>query len=140
MKDIRSALRAILLGDSTISTAIDASRIYPGILPQGVTQQSIVYTIVGEDSDYNMQGSSHLARDRIQLDCWAQTVDAAVVLANLVKDELSGFRGTVSYGSNSPQDSVVIHAVFHDQGRDEYDSTAKLHARRRDYFIWYWDL
>lgn len=140
MKDIRPALRAILLGDATISAAIGAVRIYPSVLPQGIIQQSIVYTLIGEDSDYHMQGSSQLAQDRIQLDCWAQTIDAAVALANLVKDELSGFRGTVSYGSNSPQDSVVILAIFHEQGRDEYDSTAKLHARRRDYFIWYWDV
>lgn len=76
----------------------------------------------------------------MQIDCWAQTLDAAVALSNQVHNELTGFRGTVLYGSNSPQDSIVIHAVFHEQGRDEYDATAKLHARRRDYFIWYWDI
>lgn len=143
MKDVRKALRAILLGDGVINAAItdgSVKRIYPGILPQGITDQSIVYTLVTEESDYHMQGSSHLMQDRIQVDCWAQTPDAAVALANLVKDELSGFSGTVSFGADSPQASVVVHAVFHDQGRDDYDATAKLHVRRRDYLFWYYDL
>lgn len=137
MKDIRSALRAILLGDAAVSAAVSASRIYPGIMPQGETQPSIVQNLITEGAGYHMLGDDGLIQSRIQIDAWALTQDSAVSLANKVFDLLSGYSGTVVYGSNSPQDSIIVRGVFHDQGRDDYDSVAKMHARRRDYLIWY---
>ena len=139
MKDIRLALRSILLSDVDVSTAVGGSRIFPSVLPQGVVDPSVVYNTVTEASDYHMNGPSGLAQDRIQVDCWAQRSDQAVELANLVRDRLSGFSGTVSVGSQSPQDQIIVRGIFHDQGRDDYDALAKLHTRRRDYMVWYAD-
>lgn len=134
MKDIRFALHALL-------TATDGgfTRIYPVVLPQGVTNPSIIYNFISESSDYHMLGSSGLSQARFQIDCWSLTPDQSVLLANQVYDILSGFRGTVPYGTNSPQDSIVIQAVFHDQGSETYDAIAKLYTRRRDYLFWYTD-
>jgi Protein of unknown function (DUF3168) len=140
MKDIRAGLRALLIGDATILATVGGNpspRIYPGVLPQGQTQTSIVQNLITEGSDYHMQGGSGLGQARVQIDCWATTQDAAVALANMVFDRLSGHRGTILFGSNSPQDEVVVQGIFHDQGRDDFDSVAKLHTRRRDYLIWY---
>lgn len=137
MKDIRPALRAFLLADGDVSSAVGASRIYPGTLPQGVTLPSIVQNLITEGSDYHMQGDSGLMQARIQVDSWALTQDLAVSLAALVYDRLSGHRGTIAFGSNSPQETIVVQGVFHDQGRDDYDATAKLHSRRRDFLFWY---
>jgi hypothetical protein len=138
MKDLRPALRALLLSDGAVNTAVAGSRIYPGIMPQGQTLPSIVQNLITESSDYHMQGASGLGQARIQIDCWALTQDLAVALANLVFDKISGFKGTVAFGSDSPQtQEVVIQGVFPDQGRDDYDPLAKLFSRRRDYLIWY---
>lgn len=141
MKDVRKAIRAFLLGDAAISTLVGGSRIYPGILPQGVAQTSVVpavvQNLVTESSDYHMQGGSGLGQARIQVDAWAQSADAAVELANLVYDRLSGSKGTIEFGTNSPLENVVVQGVFQDQGRDDYDATSKLHTRRRDYMVWY---
>lgn len=142
MKDIRNALRALLIGDDDIDgviTASEISRIYPVVLPQGIILPSIVYNLITEGTDYHMQGPSGLIQARYQIDCWAQTQDAAVSLANLVKDKLSGFRGLVPFGSESPQEEIIIRGVFHDQGRDDYDPVAKLFRRQCDYLIWYAD-
>lgn len=139
MKDIRPALRALLLGDGSISALVGGSRIYPGIMPQGITATSIVQNLITEGTAYHMQGDDGLMQARIQVDCWALTQDAAVALANLVFDRLSGYRGVVLFGSNSPQESIVMRGVFHDQGRDDYDDIAKLHRRSRDYLFWYAD-
>lgn len=138
IKDIRPALRAILLGDVDVSNVVGV-RVYPALLPQGVTNPSIVYNIVTEHTDYHMNGPSGLKTDRIQIDCWSQQPDQAVALANDVEDVLSGFSGTVSFGSISPQESVVIHAVFQDTANDIYDPTSKMYSKQRDYFFWYYD-
>lgn len=138
MKDIRKALRAILLANTSVTDVV-SGRIYPEPLPQGITARSIVYRTIDEDTDYHMNGPSGLVHDRIQFDAIGQTADHSVELANLIKDELSGFHGTVAYGTNSPQESVFIHAVFHDNGRPIYDSIAKLYLMQRDYIVWYYD-
>ena len=143
MKDVRPALRAILLADADVYAAIDGdvsraqggSRIFTGTLPQGETFPSVVQNLISEDSDYHMQGGSGLMQARIQIDCWALTQDAAVSLANLVYDGVSGYRGVITFGT--PQQQIDVQAIFHDLGRDDYDPVAKLHARRRDYLIWF---
>lgn len=139
MKDIRPALRAILLADSGVLAAVGggSGRIYPGVLAQGVTAPSIVQNLITEGSNYHMQGDAGLMQARIQVDCWALTQDLAVSLAGLVFDVLSGRSGTIAYGSDSPQRSVIVQGVFHDQGRDDYDPVTGMFARRRDYIIWY---
>jgi Protein of unknown function (DUF3168) len=140
MKDIRGALRTFLLADAAINaivTTAGVSRIYPGILPQGITATSIVQNLVSELSNIAMDGPTHLGQARVQLDCWALTQDAAVALANLVMDRLNGHRGIIAFGGNSPQDEIVVKGVFHDQGLDDYDSVAKMHRRSRDYLIHY---
>jgi hypothetical protein len=143
MKDIRSAVRDILMSDAAVLAAVttgnspDKPRIYPGTLPQGVTAPSIVQNIITEDVGYVMSRDDGLMLTRLQLDAWAKTPDEAVALGGLVFDCLTGFSGTVSYGSNSPQTDVVVRAIFHDQGRDDYDATAQKYSRRRDYMVWY---
>jgi hypothetical protein len=140
MKDIRGALRAFLLSDAGINALVttgSVSRIYPGIVPQGITQTSIVQNLITEASDMTMDGPSGLGEARVQLDCWALTQDAAVALANLVMDRLNGHRGTIAFGTGSPQEEILLKGVFHDQGRDDYDDVRKMFTRRRDYIIHY---
>lgn len=143
MKDIRAALRSILIADAAVAAAVstgnspDLYRIYPSVLPQGITRASIVQNLVSETVGYFMQGDDGLFQARVQIDAWALTPDLAVSLSGLVFERLSGFSGTITYGSNSPLDSMTVRAVFHDQGRDDYDNTVKMYVRRRDYLIWY---
>lgn len=137
MKDIRGALRSFLLADATISGLVGGTRIYPGIVPQGITATSIVQNLISEGSDLTMDGRSGLGAARVQVDCWALSQNDAVVLANLVFDRLAGHRGTITFGSNSPQDDVVVFGIIHEQGRDDYDPVALKHRRSRDYTVWY---
>lgn len=139
MKDVRPAIRQILLDDPTVAGLVGSLRIYPTNLPQGIQQPSIVCSMVSEDTHYHMQGASNLVSSRYQISAWALTADLSVELADAAKDALSGFRGDVGYGSNSPLIYVTVQGIFHDQGGDgdAYDSTSKMYARRRDYSIWF---
>jgi hypothetical protein len=135
IKDIRGALRTFLLADAGISTAVNALRIYPGIIAQGQTLPSIVYNLVSEVTDQHMQGASGLVAMRLQIDAWALTSDLADSLARLVKDRMDGFRGEWPYGSNSPRDIIEVQGVFSQNARTDYDTTNKLHGVSRDYII-----
>lgn len=128
MKDIRPALRSLLLGDAGIA-ALVADRVYPLRLPQGVKVASVVYTRVTGDTDYTTQGASGYARSRMQIAAWAPTADAATALANKVKDCLSGFTGAVG------NPSVVIQGAFCTDEREQYDDVVQLYGVMRDFFI-----
>jgi uncharacterized protein DUF3168 len=139
VQDIRLAIKTLLATDGAIAAIVTSggtTRIYPSTVPQGTTDPTIQQTLITEISDYHMHGNG-FGQARIQIDCWAQTADAATNLAGLVWDRLSGYSGILAVGSNSPQEQIDIKGIFHDQGRDDYDATAKLYTRRRDYIVWY---
>lgn len=137
MKDIRPALRALLLGDATVSSLVGGVRIHNIRMPQGQKTASIVYNRISENGDYHMAGPSGLAHARFQIDSWALTADAAVALGNAVYDRLSGFRGPITWGSNSPVDQIEINGIFLDQGREDFDEVSELYRLSRDYIVWY---
>lgn len=143
LQDLRPGLRAYLLADSNISSIVGGARVYAIKLPQGETRASIVYSKISGIGDYHLQGPSGLARPRIQIDCWAPDADgiagpdASAALGRLVKERIDGFRGSMPYGSDSPQASVEVLAAFLDSEREDYDDTAKLYRTSLDYLIWF---
>ena len=136
LADIRLGLRAFLLADSAIA-AIVVDRVYPINLDQGIKHTSIVYSRQSGLPDHWMQGPSGLTRPRYQIDCWSMATAEASALADLVKERLDGYRGPMPYGTNSPQNSVEVQAVFFADEREGYDTDSKLYRVSRDYFIWF---
>lgn len=128
LKDIRPALVAFLLADSGIA-AVVGTRVCPMRLPQGVKGDSIVYTRVSGEGDHHMQGPSGLARVRMQIDAWSKTIPAAAALANLVKELIDGYQGTMGL--------VEVQGIFFDGEREDYDDTAEMYRVSRDYIIVY---
>lgn len=120
-----------MLGDANI-VALVVARVYPIKIPQGVSMASVVYTRISGQGDYTMQGASGLARPRYQLDAWAPTADAAVALANRVKDRIDGYSGEMGTGANL----VRVQGVFCENERESYDDVVQLFSVSRDYFIW----
>jgi hypothetical protein len=135
VKDIRKALRSFLLGDAPI-VAVVVDRVYSLRIPQGIKSSSIVVTRISGPGDYHLQGPSGLMSARIQVDAWATTADAATTLANLVKDRLDGYRGTMGTGGNI----ITVHGVFVADLREDYDDEAELYRSGRDYFVHHLEL
>jgi hypothetical protein len=138
MIDIRIALRNLILSDPDIISMV-GERCYPSILPQGATYPSIVQNLISEDNHMHLRGSSHLARARIQIDCWATTADESVRLSNFVMEKIQGFSGIVLSNNSPPVDDVRVQGIFAELARDGYDSTNKIFTRQRDFMIWYVD-
>jgi uncharacterized protein DUF3168 len=137
LADIRPALRAYLLSDATIAAAVGGTRVHPTVLPQGVKLTSIVFNVISEVTDHHMQGASGLVMVRMQIDAYAQTTDAADALARAVKERIDGVHGTWTYGSDSPQASVMVQGCFAETARTDYQSDAELFRSSRDYMIHY---
>lgn len=135
--DIRSALRTFLLADSPISTIVGGKRIHPVQMPQGQKETSIVYNRISGVGDHIMSGPTRIARPRFQIDCWAEAAAAANSLADLVKVRLDGYKGSWTYGTDSPPVSVDVLGVFFENERDGFDSDSKMFSVSRDYFVWY---
>lgn len=130
MKDIRAGLFAFLSADPVVSALVTANgiaRIYPIKMPEGVKLASVVYTRISGQSEYTMQGPDGLARSRMQIDAWAPTAPAASALANVVKDAINGYRGTMG--------SVVVQGVFMENERESFDDIVQMFGVSRDYFI-----
>lgn len=144
LADIRVALRAYLLADSTIASLVDSGasaavryRVFATKLPQGEIRASIVYNRISGLSGVTSSGREGLSRPRIQIDCWAPTADAASSLADLVKERIDGFKGAVQWDDNSPGNEITVQGVFFDSERDLYDDVVKLYGMSRDYLVWF---
>lgn len=136
MKDIRPGLFAFLAADASIAAVVTEggiSRIYPIMLPQGVRQASIVYTKISGEGDYTLRGPTGYAQPRFQIDAWAPgpSPDAAVALANRVKDALDGFTGAIGTGENA----VFVQGIFVAGEREDYDDATEMFRVSRDYII-----
>lgn len=129
MKDIRPALRTLLLSDPTVSGMVGGARIYPTILPQGQRQPSIIYNRVSGIFPFELDASAGVVQNLMQVDSIAVSNDDANNLANAAHDVLSGFKGEVS--------TVVIQGIFQTNERDIYDGTVQLYRVSRDYSIWF---
>lgn len=134
---IATGLRTLLLGDSNI-TAIIGTRLYPIQLPQKPTLPALTYFRVSGEEQASNSGSQDYGWARFQIDAWAETFNEAETLANLVKERLHGFSGTVS-NSDSPPLSWVFQGIFAMTMRDFYEPEPKQYRVSRDYMMWFVD-
>ena len=137
ISDVRVGLRSYLLADSSISAMVDGSRIFPVVVPEGIVGTSVVISRISGVGVNDMQGRSGLSQSRMQIDCWATDADTATILANLVKERVDGFRGSIAWDENSPGNAVVVQGVFFDGERDRFDENTELYSVSRDYIVWY---
>jgi hypothetical protein len=106
------------------------ARIYPNVLPQGVTLPACRYMRVSNPKEHSHSGPSALKRPRFQVDCFAGTYLGAVRLAGQMEANLDGFQGAM--GAYEVQASFMEEA-----GRDDYDPETGRHRVSVDVVIWH---
>jgi hypothetical protein len=72
-----------------------ATKIYPDITPQNVQYPFVVYTIVNSLPVDFKDGQSNLEEITLQIDVYTQSYDDTQDLANLIRNRLDRFTGTV---------------------------------------------
>jgi hypothetical protein len=127
---IESALRTRILGDAGISALI-GTRIFPLILPQATSFPALTYQRISGERMHSHDGPSGLAGPRIQIDTWATSYIGAKQLADLIRQRIDGFKGTVG--------SDEIEGIFMDTEREFYEDgdLLKLFRVSMDFFVYY---
>jgi hypothetical protein len=76
-------------------TAIIGTNIYPDITPQNVDYPFIVYSVIDSNPVDFKDGQSNLEEIDLQIDVYTQNYDTTQNLANLIRNRLDRFVGTV---------------------------------------------
>ena len=79
-----------VLSTNTPVQAIVGSKIYPVVMPEGVTVPALVYQKVGTTVVNSLEGFSGIESIRMQFSCYAPTLIGAKQLAQAVSAALDG--------------------------------------------------
>ena len=102
-----------------------SNRVYLMRAPQNVTQPFIIYRRTDSDRIRHINGPSGLVFASFQIDVYANKPYDAKDIASAIQTKLDGFRDTVYYGSNSPQDSIRIAGI---SLQNEFDDLSEQDA------------
>jgi hypothetical protein len=83
------------LSTASTITAIIGTNIYPDITPQNVDYPFIVYSIIDSNPVDYKDGQSNLEEIDLQIDVYTQNYDTTQNLANLIRNRLDRFVGTL---------------------------------------------
>jgi len=122
---------ALLAGAGAV-TAIVGTRIYPTVLPVGISTPAIVYELISSwrPGALDARAVTHLTRTRVQINL--MTADHAVLLSmrDAVVDAMQFERGYIG--------GVTVHSVLPaGEGPDLYDHELRLFVRPVDFTLTY---
>ena len=129
MAVLEEGIYAFLVADATIGGVVD-NRIYPMMMPQGVTLPCLTYQristprIVTHDSS---GATGDLTNPRFQFDAWGETGKAVKAISDALRAVLHGKTGAMG--------GVTIRAALAENEAPEFDPESELYRSRSDYFI-----
>jgi hypothetical protein len=136
---IESAIRAILLADSTVSGLV-GTRIYTGTMPQRATFPLVTLKKVDKVSDLTLSDAVGPNTLRVQVDCWAQDgagtagADNVRALADAVNgsDDQSNCGPLHGYKGTSAGQRINLLRLLIERST-EYESETQLYRVSADY-------
>ena len=117
--NVEQGINTLLLADATVSGLI-ATRLYPMIMPQGVTLPALSYQRVATAPVNDLEGSQNHEWVRVQVDCWDDDYSGVKALSAAVR---AAMLLTPVYG--------ILLAQL-----DDYDSEEKLFRVILDFNVW----
>lgn len=124
---IEDDVRTYLLTQSPVTNRVgtDATgsmaRIYSNDAQQNITADRIVYERNGTDREPMLASAMGSAEAFIEFDCISTTYAAAKSLANVLRGEMDGFRGTMG--------SATVHWCILEDEHDDFDPPADGSAK-----------
>lgn len=128
---ISTAIVALVATFTDITAIIGTNpmRLYPQKLPQPPVYPVITYGLVDEIDVYSHSGFSGLVDTRLYLTLWATKYLDVDALANIVKADLRGYKGTIG--------GTTIDRIFCVDHGTTYNEVTQIHKRDIDLLIGY---
>jgi uncharacterized protein DUF3168 len=100
-------------------------------LPKDQVLPSWSFTTVADSADYVLAGPVDLGSWNVQIDCYANTREQAVLLAAAIDAVLNGYAGTLA-----DPDHTVVQGIFQIDKRDFFDDARRTYRRMLEYEVW----
>lgn len=132
MKNVHPALYELL-------KTFASGRVTIARAPQNQTTPFVVFQEVASERWRTINDRTGMCQDTFQIDVYGSTMNEAKELALSIENSLDGYRGTVYYGSDSPQDFVRIAGISRQDGGSTIDQTDEpfLYRAYADYLVTY---
>ena len=121
----------LLVQGNAAVRAIAATGGFLAELPKDQPLPSWSYTSVADSADYALAGPVDLGSWNVQVDCYANTREQAVLLAAAIDGVLNGYAGTLA-----DPDHTVVQGVFRINKRDFFDDARRTYRRMLEYQVW----
>ena len=121
----------LLVQGNAAVQAIAATGGFLAELPKDQPLPSWSYTSVADSADYALAGPVDLGSWNVQVDCYANTREQAVLLAAAIDGVLNGYAGTLA-----DPDHTVVQGVFRINKRDFFDDARRTYRRMLEYQVW----
>lgn len=133
MADVATALTSLLANDATVSGLVGA-RIGPWQALQGEVRPFVAYQQTDGTHEHSFTAGQQLGRAFYQFNCVADTYLEVTGLANAVREQLSGYRGT--------SEGVVIQSCLSTDERDVpvppiAGQPKPIYTRQIDFSVWF---
>lgn len=133
---IEAAVRSLLTADATVA-ALVSDRVYSGVPPQRPTVPYVTLLKVSKTSGVTLDGRAVGPNAiRMQVDCWAEGLDAVRELAAAVNgDDEQKSRGPLHAFAGTVDGMRLNHVRLSVERATEYESDTKLYRVSADYIV-----
>ena len=124
------------LKNTAAVSALVGTRIYPLRLPQTVTFPAVVYQRVSTVYIHTHGAAGVMPQARMQITCWADTIEGARALGVVVRQALDGVHG-VTWGSGSGKTAEIEFSLVMGERMTDLSDETKLAYVQLDFQIMY---
>lgn len=107
----KTAIRYLLVSSAAVA-AIIGTRCGPLSQTQRTVRPYVILTTVAAPHDYHLRGASGRVVERVQVDAYADTANGITLLANAIRNRLSGYRGTVTVAASATESEGTLVLDF----------------------------
>lgn len=101
--------------------ALVADRVYPVVLPQGVTLPALTYQVISDVPESDLDGDSDLRNLRVQVYGWSEGYAECKNIALQIRAAMDG---------------AQAFSATRTTGRDHYEATKHLHYSHLEFSVW----
>ncbi len=113
-------------------TALVATRIYPGDMPESCTKPAIAYARISTPREHTMGIDPGLVSPRFQFDIAGKTLLSALDVKAELKTAMQDYSGIMGGAGG-----VTVQACILDDEQQDYEKPTQLYIVSLDFIIWH---